>query len=187
MIAQSWTQPVGDWPGLGPWADDALVMAERAEDVVLARAADLPEGTWYRGHCFTADWHLQWRRMGNAVRAVALGPVPAVNDWPDPIAEQSLEEYDTEARSLTLWGKRQPGDAMWLELRIPNVMRPPTQHPAGHGTEQEDDLLRRVLHVVTYEGPGGDADVFHRYVGLGYVRSDDEETTYDVFDHPSTA
>jgi hypothetical protein len=76
---------------------------------------------------------------------------------------------------------------MWLELRIPNVMEPPTQHPEDHGAEASGDLLRRVLHLVTYEAPGGAADVFHRYVGLGYARSDEEETTYDVLDHPATA
>lgn len=186
MIARSWTHSSSDWPA-HKWADDALVMAERAEDVVLARASDLPAGDWYRGHCFTADWHLRWRRMGRVVRAVGLGPVPVRSDWPEPDAKRSLEEFDAEARSLTLWGKRQPGEAMWLELRIPNVMEPPTQHPEDYGTNIPDELLRRVLQVVTYEGPGGEAEVFHRYVGLGYAQSDDEETTYEILDHPATA
>jgi len=187
MIARSWTRSLDNWAGLGPWTDAALVMAERAEDVVLARASDLPDGDWYRGHCFTEDWHLRWRRMGSDVRAVGLGPVPVEGDWPEPDAERSLEEFDTEARSLTLWGKRRPEEKMWLELRIPNVMEPTSQHPEDHGAEASGDLLRRVLHLVTYEAPGGEADVFHRCVGLGYARSDDEETTYDVLDHPATA
>jgi len=197
MIVRSWTRSFDDWAGLGPWADGALVMAERAEDVVLARASDLPEGEWYRGHCFTADWHLRWRQMGERVRLVGLGPVPPQEDspqedslqedWPEPEAKRSLEDYDRTPRSLTLWGKRRPGEAMWLELRIPNVMAPPSQHPEEHRPGETDDLLRRVLQVVTYEAPGGEDEVFHRYLGLGYAQSDDEETTYDVLGHPATS
>jgi hypothetical protein len=76
---------------------------------------------------------------------------------------------------------------MWLELRIPNVMTPPEQHPRDHAPSADaldGTHVRRVLQMVTYRVPGPDQGDFHRYVGLGYAQSDEADTTFEEADHP---
>lgn len=192
MVVRSWLLSREDWPGVGPWANGTVLMAERPRNVVLGRPDDLEEnfdGEWRRGHCFTEEWHLRWHRLGTAVRLVGFGSVPERSEWGDPAAERSLEDLNAEPRSVVLWGQQEEGEEMWLELRIPNVMTPPTQHPSGHApTEQmqlEAGQVRRVLQFVTYRSPDPSATDFHRYLGVGYARSDDEDTTFDVLGHPA--
>jgi hypothetical protein len=189
MVVRSWVQSREDWAGPEAGTDGALLMAERPRQVVLGRSEDLPvpEDGWRQGHCFTPDWHLRWRRLGTSVRLVGFGPVPGRSGWGEPAAERSLDDLETTARSAVLWGKRQPGEQMWLELRIPNVMTPPTQHPQGHGPSDDEvgeSVVRRVLQMVTYRVPGQDSGDFHRYVGLGYAPSGEEDETFEKPDHP---
>lgn len=192
MVARSWLLARENWTGLGAWAEESVVMAERPRDVVLGRPADLEENTgegWSRGHCFTEAWHLRWRRLGTTVRLVGYGPVPTRGDWGEPDAERSLGDLDTEPRSAVLWGRQEEGEEMWLELRIPNVMMPPAQHPSGHDPPEQvrsgASHVRRVLQFVTYCSPGPGAMDFHRYVGVGYARSDAGDTTFEATEHPA--
>lgn len=190
MDVRSWLLPREDWLGVSA-RDKGLVMAERPQQVVLGRPGDLPDAEWPLGHCFTEEWHLRWRRLGDTVRLVGMGPVPGRPEWGDPDTEQSLAGEDATPRSAVLWSKQEEGEEMWLELRIPNLMTPPTQHPSGHeppsGPEAMDGArhVRRVLHFVTY--PSGDAATpdLHRYVGLGYGRSDANDTTFEPTAHPA--
>jgi hypothetical protein len=120
-----------------------------------------------------------------------MGPVPDRTGWGETDAEQSLASEDATARSAVLWGKREEGEEIWLELRIPNLMTAPTQHPSDHEPSSGPEAMggarhvRRVLHFVTY--PAGDATTpdLHRYVGLGYARSDADDTTFEPTAHPA--
>ena len=178
MHARSWTLPAADWHAAwtaGDWPDDALVLAEAADDVVLAYRADVPRGaTWTAGDCFTADWHVTWRRLGGRVRVVACGPAPLPKAWGDPHATLDLGGAEAEERRVVLWGRRNAGEDLWIELRIPNLMTPPRHHPAGHDAAVAEDTVRRALHVTTYRDPETRALLLHRYTGLGYARTDDE-------------
>ena len=192
MNVRSWLLSHDDWSAVGGLGglDEGLVMAERPRHVVLTRRGDLPDADWRRGHCFTEDWHLRWRRLGDAVRLVGMWPVPDRSGWGEPDAEQSLTGEDATPRSAVLWGRQEEGEEMWIELRIPNLMTPPTQHPSEHepgapGLIDDADHVRRVLHFVTYSANGAAAPALHRYVGIGYARSDADDTTFEPEPHPA--
>jgi hypothetical protein len=161
-------------------------MAERARQVVLSRAEDAPDEEWRKGHLFTEDWHLRWRRLGDRVRVVALGSdsstgdFPSTDSWGESEATRSLEDLDSTAREVVLWGRRQAGDEMWLELRIPNLMTPPEQHPRGHGEAHSDEHVRRTLRVVAYREPDTGEAVMSRYVGIGYKETDADDRTFET-------
>jgi hypothetical protein len=183
MQARSWTLPHSSWGDDVAFPEEALLLMERADEVLLARVGDAVVKNGVRGHCFTADWHLHWRRLGARVRLVGMGEVPGASGWGEPQSAQDLGAYDAEENRVVLWGRREPEETMWLELRIPNLMVPPRQHPADHGPESLDRSLRRFLRVVTYRDATGRA-CFHRYAGVGYAAVDPEDSTFDVLDHP---
>ena len=181
MQARSWTLPRSSWSEEATFPEDALLLTERADEVLLARAGDASVKHSVRGHCFTADWHVRWRRLGAQVRLVGMGTVPGASAWGEPQSTRDLTSFDASEDRIILWGRRQPEEVMWLELRIPNVMMPPEQHPADHGPEHPSRPIRRFLRVVTYRDPTGRAR-FYRYTGLGYAEVDADDSTFDLLD-----
>lgn len=179
MTASSWTFPRKKWAGLDTHQTSSILLAERAHQVVLSRAGDAPEAEWRRGHVFTSEWHLRWRRLGDRVRAVAIGAVPAASHWDEPDASLDLDDTEASERQVVLWGRRQPGEGMWLELRIPNLMTPPTQHPSGHGEGFGDEHVRRTLRLTEYQDPSTGRTMIFRYSGIDYARTDGEDTTFE--------
>ncbi|MFB6274113.1 MAG: hypothetical protein ABEL51_14580 [Salinibacter sp.] len=180
MIARSWTFPREEWAGPDAHPDASLLLAERARQVVLSRTGDAPETEWRRAHIFTTDWHLRWHRLGSQIRAVAIGEVPTAGGWDEPDATLDLEDAETSEREVVLWGRRQAGEKMWLELRIPNLMTPPKQHPSGHGGGFGDEHVRRTLRFVAYQDASTGRTVIFRFAGIGYARTDGEDTTFEV-------
>lgn len=179
MHARSWTLPLDAWTDAwteGDWPEDALVLAEAADAVALAYRADVPsDAAWAAGDCFTEGWHVTWRRLGERVRVVACGPAPLPEArWGEPHATLDLSGAEAEARQVVLWGRRNPGEELWIELRIPNLMTPPRQHPQGHDDHVAEDYVRRTLHVTTYRDPATRALLVHRYTGLGYASTDSQ-------------
>jgi hypothetical protein len=184
MTLQSWDlapeafeEHLADCPG------DAYLMAERADQVALARWDDARDQRWTRGHLFTGSWHLRWRRLGTkgGVRLVACGDdAPVPGDAPDHPPEELPDE--AKDRHVVLWGRRQSGEDFWLELRIPHVMAPPLLHPAPQSDEppQSDHTERRLLQVTTYRDPDTHRHQWHRLTGIARARSDDDNTTFDL-------
>jgi hypothetical protein len=99
--------------------------------------------------------------------------------WGEPDQVRDLSAATTEERDIALWGRRQPGEDLWLEVRIPNLMTEPDQHPTGHGASVEDTFVRRVLQVRTYRDPESAEVLAHRYEGIGYARTDDDDAVYE--------
>lgn len=190
MTARSWILPQAEWTGPGTPSPDALLVAERARQVVLSWAEDAPDADWRQGHLFTEDWHLSWRYLGERVRIVALGAESSANSplptdtWGEPGATVDLGDLKTNTREVVLWGRRQPGDEMWLELRIPNLMTPPEQHPQDHGEAHSDEHVRRTLRFVAYREPGTGEAVMSRYIGIGYKRTDGDDRTFEPLSAP---
>ena len=186
MTIRSWTRPLSDAPSsdsLFPDAlpDDALFLGTSPRTVALARHGDRPEADWQRVDVFTPDWNLRLRRLGAQVRFVAAGPVPGTGAWGDPDAEEQLGGLRMDTHATVLWGRRNVGESFWLELRVPHLMTPEThQHPAGHGAEHTDEMVRRMLTVTTYTDPETEVVRFQRLTGLQYAVADADDTTLDT-------
>lgn len=178
MTLRSWTHPLSDslFPDALP--DEALFLGEAHDTVALARHAARPDADWLRADVFTADWNLRLHRLGTQVRFVAAGPVPGLDAWGDPDAEETLDEARVSTRNMVLWGRRNAGESFWLELRIPHLMTPETKHhPADHGTEHTDQMVRRQLTATTYTDPNTETVRFQRFTGLRYAAADEDDTT----------
>jgi len=167
-------------------------MAESAHQVILTDLKTLRQSqadefesdepsaiaTWRRGHVFTEDGHARWRRLGQSIRVVSAGgPVP--DSWEAPAHAKDLDFARVEMRDVVLWGRRQPGEKLWIEVRIPNLMTEPSHHPSDHGKAHADQHVRRVLTVATYRHPDSADVLFHRYQGLSYARTDEDDVVYD--------
>ena len=171
LYACSWDLEADAWTSLlSRVPDEALVLAEAADEVLFGRRGDLSLGATWRGHAFTAGWHAQWRRLGTSVRLVVLGAAPLADALPEPDEGRTLDLANAEVQEdrHLLWGQRMPGEAFWLESRVPHVMQPPTLHPSaepggGLGSERPQ---RRALTLLRYIDPDDGRLLLLRYTGL---------------------
>lgn len=178
LTARSWQVSAEAWQeAWAQWPSDAIVLAEDADAVYLARRVDA--GLPQRGHLFLQAWHVQWRTMGARVRVAGLGPVAVPEGWGPADAAVDVVLDDAHPRRLVLWGYRRSDEAFWMELRVPHVMTPPALHPAGHTAEPPAHNLRRRLDVYTYRDPA-DGSLFHRYTGLSYDATDGTGRTLEL-------
>lgn len=188
MELSSWTLPCTDFQAFwSSWPETPLVMAESPRSVVLASTADLPMSgsdgetmrQWDRGHVFTSRRHVQWRRLGDRVRVVAAADGFQNDAWGRPDEVRSLDAVRTASREIVLWGRRRPGEDLWLELRIPNLMSAPDQHPSGHDASVRNAFVRRCLNVVTYSDETNGQVLHHRYTGLTYARTGEDDAVFE--------
>jgi hypothetical protein len=144
---------------------------------------------WRRGHCIAQSGHVRWRRLGQKLRVVVAG-APDVPEgrgpedwvpegWGAPDETRDLPTAEAESREIVLWGRQQPGEALWLELRIPNLMSAPDQHPAAHDEEVRDEYVRRCLQVVTYRDAASGRALYHRYTGITYARTEEGDRAFE--------
>jgi hypothetical protein len=180
MHLRSWDLSPSDWAERwnADWPPESLLLAERPDQVVLSNKADAPrpEGPpgrpgWSRGHLFTSDWHVQWRRLGGRVRVAAFGAPAPLEALPDSEATLDLAEAEQEERTVALWGAKQEGEDFWLELRIPHVMRAPHLHPDEEDPPQ--GAARRRLSVVVYRADDHRV-LAQRLTGLRYAATGDD-------------
>ena len=188
MDLTSWTLPhdaLDLLPEVLP--SEALVMASSPRHVALTTLGDidaLPAASLWpaydQGHVFTNDWHIRWRNLGDRTRVVVAGDAPLPGSWESLEATRDLAGADTEALQVILWGRNQPHDGLWIELRIPNLMSSPDQHPADHAAAVDDAYVRRYLQAVTYRDANTASTLFTRYTGLAYAASSDDDTVFDL-------
>ena len=183
-LAQSWTVASDRWSAAwAGWSDpDAIVLAERPDQVVFAHRGDVPEGPWDRGDCFTADWHVTWQRLGARVRVVLVGTEPpeglAALGPPDDTLDLS-GAASPQAEEMILWGVKNADAPLWIELRVPHLMRPPQLHPAGHAMPPDGEAARRLLQVTSYfDAQTGDF-LIHRYTGIRHALTERDGTNLD--------
>jgi len=175
MTLRSWLVSSPDLSLLDELPDEALFLGEAPGTVALTRCGDAPEAHWTRADVFTSEWNFRLRRLGDSVRMVAAGPVPGVESLGDADRQQSLSEAEAEKKHIVLWGRRNAGEAVWLELRVPHLMTADTGlHPEGHGGEHSDQMIRRRLVVARHED--GNGSLFHRCAGLSYAKTNADDT-----------
>ncbi len=175
MTLRSWlaTPPGSALPDELP--GEALFLGEAPDAVALSHWGDAPEARWTRADVFTSEWNFRFRRLGDAMRVVAAGPVPGAGTLGEPDREVSLGEAEADPKHIMLWGRRNAGEAMWIELRVPHLMTADAGlHPDGHGKEHSDQMVRRRLVVARHEGDEG--SFFHRYTGLSYAKTGPDDT-----------
>lgn len=178
MLMRSWTLPASTSLLPSGLPQDALLLAEAPDTVALCRLDDIPNPTypWSRVDVFNADWNLRVHRMGTQIRAVAIGQVPGIDTWGEPDAQTSLQEAEAQTTRVVLWGRKNPGESMWLELRVPHLMTVENRlHPDGHGADSDSKMVRRYLTMVRYE----EGEEGYRYTGLQYAHGNEEDSTFD--------
>ncbi len=184
MTLKSWLRPTEEVFFPDGLPQDALLLGEAPDTVVLCRHGNRPEARWTRADVFTEDWNLRVRRLGDAARIVAAGPVPGLSGLGAPEETRSLSEEDVEEKRIVLWGRRNAGESTWLELRVPHLMSPETHlHPEDHGTEHTDQTVRRQLLTVRHKGKSENGG-FQRYAGLRYAETDSDDTRLDPLPVP---
>lgn len=185
LHARSWTLPAETWEAQWPhWPAESLLMAERADQVVLAYLRDAPAKDWKQGHLFTAAWHVRWRRLGAHVRVVLLGDLPEPAGWGAPDERLDLTNALEESRQLVLWGVRSANEDFWIELRMPYIMHEPLLHPAGPAAPGSAAYVRRRLEVITYRDAADGRLLLHRYTGLGYAATGEQGRELIPLDDP---
>lgn len=179
MTLESWLKPTAEAFFPDGLPQDALLLGEAPDTVVLCRHGNRPEARWTRADVFTSGWNLRARRLGNAARVVAAGPVPGLGGFGAPGQTLSLSEENPEEKRIVLWGRRNAEESTWLELRVPHLMSPENHlHPEDHDTEHADQMVRRQLLVVRHRSESEDAG-FQRYAGLCYAETDSDDTRLD--------
>lgn len=180
MRLQTWLLSFKDMSLPSVLSDQTLFLGEAPGTVALCYHGDRPEAEWTRMDVFTEEWDLRVQRLGSQARVVAAGPVPGTDTWGEPAASQPLGEASTETRHALLWGRRNEGESMWIELRIPHLMTAGDQlHPEGHGQAHTDKMVRRRLRIVRHTDPHGGEVLFQRYAGLDYARTDADDTSIE--------
>jgi len=185
MTLRTWLLTYEDVSLLSDLPDRALFLGEAPGTVALCYLGDRPDAAWTRMDVFTEEWNLRVQRLGAQARVVAAGPVPGADTWGTPADTLSLEETITELRHALLWGRRNEGEPMWIELRIPHLMTAADRlHPDGHGQSHMDQMVRRCLRIVRHAELEGGNVFFQRYAGLSYARTDADDTTLDLLSAP---
>lgn len=190
--SEDWTQAWDHWPG------DALVLADRFDEVVCCKRKDCPEPGWDQGHVFSESWHLSWRRLGDRYRVVLAAEdlLSETETWGDATPIRDLSGIVPEPGEALLWGvKSYRDDPYWIELYIPHLMEPlhhdknrryPLRHhPNEHAIPPVGQAACRLLQYETYRDKDSGAVMYHRFTGIVYAASKDDGSEYSLSERVS--